>query len=222
MIKTFKLFEYHEENINKILSSRDPEVLMNKMNSVQGMKDLEKAFSYTPEGKELFGNLKRMKLDNMIGKKMTDNVTHQLKHGTFANLLKNPKDFELAKEILGQKNFSKLLKLQKASGKLAETAQKFLNASQSGTAVIDVALVGNALKDLGYVLSGNPWPFIKTAAGFGAAKYVANLMGNGEFLTLVEEAILASSKNDMSQLMKIGAQLEEAIRSSGVQVHNNQ
>jgi len=206
--------DFRNDNINRILTSRDPMVLMNKMNTIQGIRDIDKALKYTPEGRQLFNDLKRFKFDDMIGRKMTDNVSEQLKTGTFSNLLKNPKDKQLVKEMLGEKAFSKLVKLQKVTGKIAEAGQKFLNASKSGTTLIDASLIGSAFHDLSAFLSGNPWSLLKTAAGYTSVRYITKLMADPVFLKGVEDAILASSKNDISKLMMIGKMLEQPIKAA--------
>jgi hypothetical protein len=208
---------FRNENVNRIITSQDPATVMNKMNTVQGMRDIGKALGNTFEGRETFESLKRLKFDEMIGKKMTDNVSEQIKSGTFSNLLKNPKDAQIVKEMLGAKNFAKLAKLQKSVGKLAQTAQKFMNASQSGTTIIDTAIIGTVLGNMAQLLAGNPWGLAKTAGGLGSAKYLTSLMGNTEFLKLVEESILASTKNDTSRLLQIGKMMEPIIEQAIVQ-----
>lgn len=205
---------FRNDNINRILTSQDPQVLMNKMNSVQGLREIEKALSKSPQGKEVFGNLKRLKFDNMIGKKMTDNVSEQLKMGTFSNLLKNPKDAQIIKEILGPESFAKLEKLQKNVGKLAQTAQKFFNASKSGVTLIDAAAIGKVMSDMASLLMLNPWPLMKTGASLGSARYLSKLFSDTSFLKLVEEAVMASEKNDISKLLKIAQQMEPAIKKA--------
>ncbi len=220
--KANKDFEKHaktfrNDNVNRILISQDPMMAMNKMNTIQGMRDIGKALGITPEGKKLFNDLKRLKLDQMVGNKMADNVSQQLKMGTFANLLKNPKDMQLVKELVGEKAFKGLQRLQKISGDLEKTARQFFNASQSGVHVVDVAVVGSALSSIGAALSGNPWPIIKSAAGIASGTYLSNLMGDPAFIKLVEEAVLASNKNDISKLMMIGKRLEGPIKAAIVE-----
>ncbi len=205
---------FRNNNINKILMSEDPQVLMNKMNSVQGIKDIEKAFSKSPIGKKTFGELKRFKLDQMIGDKMVDNASQQLKTGTFSNLLKNPKDFQIAKEILGEQAVKQVIKLQKVVGHIHESAYKFFNASKTASTAVDAALIFKGMNDLANALSGNPWPLLKTSGALLGSRYVANLMADTKFLKYVEEAVLASKKNDISGLMKLGPQLEESIRTA--------
>ncbi len=217
---------YRNDNIDKILRSQDPMTVMNKMNTVQGLKDIKKALEKYPEGKKLFDDLSRTKLDMMIGNKMADNVSTQVKAGTFANLLKNPKDEQLIKELLPKDSFSRLKSLMKNTGKLEETAQKFFNASKSGVTVIDAALIGNVLLKIAAIFSGNPWPFAKAAGVYIGAGSISKLIYDQNFLKLVEDAILVSEKNDMSTLMNIGKSLEEYLKQSipaaGEQERSNQ
>jgi hypothetical protein len=213
--------KFRNPNIDKIITSQDPATLMNKMNTVQGIKDIEKALSFSEEGKKMFGDLKRLKLDQMIGNKMTDNVVEQLKTGKFSNLLQNPKDKQIALELLGKEGFSRLARLQKISGKLSQTANKFLNASKSGTTVLDAALVATALKDVGMLLAGNPWPALKSAGIYGTIKYATKLIADPNFLKLVEDAVLASSKNDIPKMLSIGKQMEQPIKAALMQSKSN-
>lgn len=205
---------FRNDNINRILTSRDPMILMNKMNSVQGLKDLEKALVMNPEGQKVFGDLKRFKLDQMMGNKMIDNTSNQLKMGQFKNLLKNPKDAQIVKELVGNEAFKELIKLQKAVGKLQETASKFYNASKSAAVGIDAALVGKGIADLGHVLAGNPWPIARDVAGFFGVKYIGRLMADPTFLRTVENAILASEQKNIPLLLKIGELLETPIKAA--------
>lgn len=205
---------FRNENISKILRSHDPQVLMNKMNTVQGLKDLGMALGKSPEGKKLFGDLKRFKLDQMIGNKMVDNVSQQLKTGTFANLLKSPKDLQIVKELLGAKNLVKLQNLQKVTGHIHEAAYKFFNASKSASVAIDAAIITKGLNDFASILSGNPWPLLKTGGVIAGSKYATRLMADTSFLQMVEKAVLASKKEDMNLLLKLGPGLEESIRAA--------
>jgi hypothetical protein len=205
---------FRNNNINKILMSEDPQVLMNKMNSVQGIKDIERALGKSPVGKKTFGQLKRFKLDQMIGDKMVDNASQQLKTGTFSNLLKNPKDFQIAKEILGEQAVKQIVKLQKVVGHIHESAYKFFNASKTASTAFDTAVIFKGLNDFANLLSGNPWPLLKTSAVVLGSKYVSNLMADTKFLKYVEEAVLSSNRNDISALLKLGPKLEESIRAA--------
>lgn len=195
---------FRNREVAQMLKEGDPSKLLNKMNSIHGIRQMEKIMSKSPEGKQLFNNLKRTKLDQEIGDRMMDNTTQQIKLGTFANLLEKGKVKEVVKEILGSKDFKRLQLIQKNAGKLAESAQKFLNASQSGTVATDVVILGKALTDFSSLLMGSPWPIIRTAGSILTARKMANLISDPEFLKLVEQVIKNSgnSENKLFEAIK--------------------
>jgi len=190
---------FRNKNLQQLLKSEDPTVIMNKMSSVQGIRDLKKVLGKTPEGKEIFNNLSRLKLDNIVGNNMVDGVSEQLKAGKFANILEKGKNRELVKEILPPQAFKRLENLQKHVGKLAEAAQKFFNSSQSATATQDLATMGSILTGLFGIFTGNPWSLgaLSTIGGIAGARQLSKLIADPEFLKLTEEAIQSSSKNNV-------------------------
>lgn len=208
--------------VDRLLRTEDASQIMGKMNSVQGIKNIENILSRTPQGKEIFNNMKRLKLDQMIGDHLVDSTTQQVKLGTFSKLLEKGKNREIAKELLGNQNIKRLELLQKNVGKLAETAQKFFNASKSGVVVEDIAVVAKTLKDFAHLFSGNPWPLARTTGGILGARYISRLMADGEFLKMVEEAIKASGQNNTPLLMQVGEQMIEPIKAAMLMEKSNQ
>lgn len=211
---------YRNDLINRLITKEDPAILMNQMNSIAGIRAIKKALDKTPAGKQFFADVSRLKFDEMVGKKMTDNVSEQIKLGTFSNLLKNPKEKQIVKELLGDKAFKQLENLQKISGKLAQSADKFFNASKSGTTLIDFGLIGSFVQDLGFLLSGNPWG-LKTMLTVGSGRYLSKLLSDDKFLKKVEDIILASDKNDVKGVRLLAQemipQIREAIAATTVQ-----
>lgn len=205
---------YRNENINRILTAKDPMTIMNKMNTVQGIRDMKTALSKTPEGKAIFNDLARAKFDQLVGNKMADNISEQVKTGKFANLIQNPKNAQIVKELLPPDAYKRLQNLMKNSGKLTEVAQKFFNASKTGSSLLDTALVGNAMLKIGAMFSGNPWPFTKAVGAYLTVSSLSKLIYDPKFLRLVEDAILASDKNNTASLMNIGKSMEEIIKQS--------
>jgi hypothetical protein len=193
---------FRNKNVDAILLASDPERALSKMNTIQGIKDVQKALSKTPEGKQLFDDLKRYKLDDIIGKKLVDNTTSQAKLGSFSKLLDKGKNKELIREILGPKDFKRLELLQKNAGKLARSAEEYYNASKSGVTAVDAAVVYKALLSLSHLLYGNPWPLMKIGGGLLFAKKIGKLLADPEFLKLTEDAILAYEKGNKQNMMK--------------------
>jgi hypothetical protein len=208
---------FRNRNVESMLKEHDPEKILNKMNSVQGIRDLDKILSKTPEGKKVFDSLKRIKLDKAIGDNLIDSTTQQVKLGTFSKLLEKGKNKEVFREILGKDAFARLERLQKNVGKLADTAQKFFNASKSGTTIADVAVVGKALNDMSHMLYGNPWPLAKTAGGIAGARYITKLMGDQTFLKMVEQAIIASEKENLPLLLQLGEMMVDPVKGALIQ-----
>lgn len=208
---------FRNRSVETLLRAEDPMSIINKMNSVQGIKNMGNILNRTPEGRETFKNLKRLKLDQVVGDNLVDSTTQQVKLGTFSKLLEKGKNREIIKEILGPQSMKRLERLQSNTGRLADTAQKFFNASKTGVTISDVAVVGKALSDMAHLFAGNPWPIAKTSGGIVGARYLTKLIADPSFLKLVEDAILASSKEDTALLMQIGEKLAKPIQAALVQ-----
>jgi hypothetical protein len=196
---------FRNQNINKILTSDDPSNLLKKMDTIQGIRDLKKAFSLSSDGKKFFKDLSRLKMDEIIEKNMVDGTNNQLKLGTFSNILDKGKNRDIIKELMSPESYNELIKLQKNTGRLYESAQKFYNASKSGTVLIDAKifdkLVGIPFAVAG-MLSGNIW-LMAPYATHGAMKGAAKLFTDPKFLRTIEDLILATEKNDTKSIQRI-------------------
>lgn len=196
---------FRNKNVDNLLKMQDPAKLLTKMDSVQGIRDIKKIIEQTPKGKEVFKEIARNKMDDLIGKNIKNGMTEQLKSGKFFNSLENKKTRELIKELISPDAYKRLIGLQKHVGKLAESSNKFFNASQSATAATDLAFMGTLLGGLFGLFTGNPWVFA-SAASFGlVANETAKLISDPKFLKLVENAIKSSEKNNLN-LMKMAAE----------------
>lgn len=192
---------FRSKGVELLFRLHDPAQMMLKMNSVQGINDLENILKRTPGGNEVFSNLKRLKLDQIVNDNLVDSTTQQVKLGTFSKLGEKGKDASLLKELLGSKGFARLHKLQKNAGRLADAAQKFYNASKSGVVAADAAVMVKGLSDIVNLLTGNPWPLMRTAGGVTGARQLSKLLADPEFLKLVEDVILASEKGTEQNLV---------------------
>ena len=192
---------FRKRGMESIINAKNPEQIMNKMGSVQGLRDLKQMLGKSPEGRKLFRELARKKMDTMIGDNMKNGLTDQIQLGKMHSILRDPKNRALLKEILSSQALKRLERLKAHVGELAESAQKFFNASQSATATADLAVTGGLLSGLVSILTGNPWA-INAGMGFVAAKSLSKLISDPEFLKLAEEAARIYKKNDIN-IMKI-------------------
>lgn len=200
------------------LSEKDPEHIMKMMDSVTGIRKVKDILSLTPEGKKLFGELARFKIDQMIEQKMKSNMSEQVKLGTFSKLIDTKESIAIAKELLGNEAFNKIRLLQKNAGRLSESASKFFNASKSGTVTADVALISAGVVG---AMMGNPYIVGKALAGVAGIRVFSNLLADPVFLKELEKAILAKEPTKFAEIMKqmqpsIDKALIEAYKSSNV------
>lgn len=208
--KTFR----ENKNIASSLRTQNPEQVFQKMSTVQGIRDVKKALSKSAEGRELFKDLSRFKLDDLLEKSVQKNAQDVIQFGKVGNIFKNPRTKDLIKELSTPEAYKRLEKLTGLSNQVAESANKFLNTSQSGTTVTNVAAIVDLLKSVGSALSGNFLPLMRTSAQFGTAISLSKLITNESFLIAVEDAILASKSNNATAIKKAGEKLLEVFEST--------
>lgn len=204
---------FRGKTINDILKGQDVGQLLNKMNTEHGINEIRKALSKSPEGKELFNKLSLFKLEEIIGKNMVDGLTNQIKFGTFANLLSKGQNRAIIKNLLGEESFKSLENLQKASGRIAEANQKFMNTSKTAYQLADVAVTAKFLKDFGAMFRGDPWPIVKDIGEVLGFRQLAKFITDPEVLSMVEDMIIESESGNTKSLVKIGLKLNEKLKS---------
>lgn len=205
---------FRNKNIGAAIKAQDPRQLVGKMNTTQGIKDIKKSLEGSQYGKELFNDLARFKLDQMLMKNFEEGMSNQIKFGTFSNVLKKANNREVAKELLDKEGFKRLDNLTKTSGVLAESANKFLNTSQSSVRLVDLAFAGKLMSDIGHALTGNPFPLMKTGGIYVATNQMSKLLSDPVFLKLLEEAVIASKSNNVSKMAAISAQIKKHAMTS--------
>lgn len=183
---------YRNKTLNEAIFSENPAQLTSLLNSVDGLRKIEAALKPLPRGDEIFRSLKRYQIEQMIGKNMRDSVTHQLKFGTFAKLLEKKQNREVLQEILGKTQLRRLENIMKASGRIEESAQKFFNASKSGSYGKDAAVGIKIMYDFINIFNGNPFPFIRSLTMLSSAKRLAKLMSDPEFIKRFEQIAMES------------------------------
>lgn len=196
---------FRNKNVGKLLNTYDPSQMLKKMDTVQGIKDLETILNKTAEGKKVLSDVKRYKMENMVGKNLVSSVTQQAQLGTFANILNKKNNREIMKNLLSKQDYKRFIDLQKNAGRLADAAEKFYNTSKSGTVATDAAIIVKGMNDIAQIFMGNPWPLLKMGASLTAANRASKLIADPEFLKLLEDVILASkSKNPQKLLNSVG------------------
>lgn len=213
-VKTFR-----NKNIASSLKTQDPRQLLAKMNTTQGIREIKNSLSRSSEGKELFKDISRFKVDQLLEKSLEQGASNQIQFGKFGNVLTKGKNRELLRELYGPEAFSRFERLAKTSSHIAEAANKFLNTSKTATNLVDLGFAGKLMYDVGHLFSGNPWPILKTGSAFAGTRQLSKLISDPEFLKMVEEAIIASNTNNAHIMKRASDRLLEsaqtAIRATG-------
>lgn len=191
--------EHARRKLLQYIKKKDSNQIMKMMDTVEGIHKLKRALSLTAEGDQLFNELARFKLSEMIDKKMMDNLKENVKLGTFSGLLKSSGDKAIVSELVGPEAFKQLQLLQKNAGRLADSAEKFYNASKSGTTLADAALVSTAVTG---ALTGNLYLAVPAVAKIGGLQVIGRVLTDKEFLKYLAEAALTDNKEKFMSILK--------------------
>jgi hypothetical protein len=191
--------EHARQKLLEYIKGKSSDQVMKMMDTVDGIKKLKRALNLTPDGEELFKELARYKLSEMIDKKMMDNLKENVKLGTFSMLLKPTKESAVVKELIGPEAFKQFQLLQTNAGRVASSAEKFYNASKSGSTLADV---GASTALLTGVLTGNPYLAITAGAPIGGLKVAGYLLSDPKFLKYLAEAVLTENNEKFIGILK--------------------
>lgn len=186
-----KLYEY--------VKNKDSDKIMKQMDTVEGIKKLKRTLSLTPDGIELFNKLARYKLFELIDRQMMDNLGENLKIGKFSGLLKGKKTEGVVKELIGDEAFSQLKLLQKNSGRLQASLDKFYNFSKSGSTLADVASISTFISA---IITGNPYLASISGANILGTYVGARLLSDPKFLGYLKESILTNNNEKFIEILK--------------------
>ena len=181
------------------LLNKPAEKIMKEFDTVEGIKKMKSILSLTPEGKELFKELSRYKIAEIIDEKLFDALTKEAKIERFPNILKTKKTRQIVKELLGKENYERLRRLQSNTKLLNESSSKFFNASKSGTTLIDAGLIGTAFTG---VFTGNPFMAVPAILKIGGSYVLANLLSDPVFLKELETAMSTKNPKVFENAMK--------------------
>jgi hypothetical protein len=199
-----------DPTLRALAKGDSPEKVFGKMNTVKGIRDLERTFGKSLEGKEAFDALKRYKLEDLLGKKLL-NKKGEISWGKASGMLKEPKTRDLALELVGPENFKKLRDMTKVAEGIEEGLRKFLNTSHTATKHFDIALmVAFPARAIAQLFSGRPIAAAKTAAWTFTPRIAANLMTNPEFMEAVKSTARAGRGNSRAKF------LEEAKKAAAI------
>lgn len=180
--------------IDSSLKNERPEFILNHMGTKSGIQKVGNALAETPEGKELFNQLKRFKVEEMIGKKLINQATGDVKYQAGASALADPKNQEVLKELMGPKAYTSFKNLQKVSAGIQKGFRDFMNPSKTAEVGMANSSGAGAVTSIIYgAATGSPETVALGTGVIAAPWAMSKLMTNENFLK--ESARLAQAGN---------------------------
>ena len=210
--------DFRKNTLIKSLSEgKNPEQIFNAMKRRRTIRELEKVFSTTPEGKESFDAVKKYMLENIIGSKLLDKKGN-ISWGNASGMFKNANNRDILQEIVGPKNFNVLKDIEKVTGGIEEGLRKFFNSSGTASKGFDLLLlVTSPIKAFQKLMTGHPIQASKEVGLMFSPYVMSQLFTNPEFIQSVQKASLAG-KGSSAQAFeeaakKVASMVSEAIQS---------
>lgn len=158
--------------LQSIVRSERPESTLATMNTVSGIRNIERALNSLPNGKTLTEALKRYKLNSLIKEKIIDPSTGLMKVGGLKNFLSHKaKDYELIKELAGSKSLGSLQALETAGKGLEKGFNTLVNPSKTA----DTLIALNSILSPGKKIASGISNILKTRVGEGALEVFTGL-----------------------------------------------
>lgn len=122
-----------------------PTEALNYMTSTSKIDEMAKIIGTSIEGKQIFADLKRTKLNQILDSKVIDNSTGFSFDKLSTIFGEGKKERDLIKKLAGEEAYNVLDKLAKVADRVKSSNKDFLNSSGSGDTVYNLFRVGNVL-----------------------------------------------------------------------------
>jgi hypothetical protein len=200
-----------------LLTNQFPDTMIKKMQNPSMFNSYEKLFNKTTEGKKTFATLRRFSLENFIGKGVIDQVTGDLKTGTFASKMKHKQNQSILKNLMGEDQFKVAKDLGKIADGLTKGAKDFLNPPQTADVLLlTKSLIAPISAAVGVGAKSGLVSVPAVGAGLSAIygpKLLAGAMTNELLLSSAREAAIAGKKGNKVEFLKaIGELTSEYLK----------
>jgi hypothetical protein len=222
---------YQSDMANSLLSGKAPREAFNQMDTIQGIRDIEKIANETSKGRELFHDLKAAKAREILGSAIQGSLeTGDLKHGQFAKIFTpgNETQQELLKELIGKEEFKKLSEIAEISESFSRSGRDLLNTSGTAIAAADINKVEKiVLGALGFVTLSNPSLLLGAGAHAGSINLSSKLLSNQKFVAELRKYALERQRGNekhaktiLERLINMGKKEQSVLKYSAL--HENE
>jgi len=190
--------------LQSIARAERPESTLAIMNTVSGVKNVERALNALPNGKTLTDSLKRYKLNSIIRDKILDPSTGLMKVGGLKDFLtRKSKDFALIKELAGPKSLGTLKTLETTGKGLERGFNTLVNPSKTA----DTLIALNSVLSPGKKIASGVKKLLSLNLGEGSFEVVsglANIIAPKAMAKMILDPKFAEKVFKLSQASKVG------------------
>jgi len=206
--------------LSSISKSQTPESTLAIMNTVSGVKHVEKALKALPNGENLLNGLKRYKLNTLIREKIIDSSTGLMKLGGIKDFLsRKAKDYHLISELAGAESMQSLRNLEHAGKGLEKGFNNLVNPSKSADTLIAINSILSPSKKIirGIKELGKAHPFeavsdlLSGGLSIAMPKALAKMTLNPKFANKVFALSQAGKANNWRAFNKILDELTDEM-----------
>ena len=191
-----------------IMDGEIPKEAFDYMGGVPEIKKLQKIIGDSPNGKVIFNELKRSKLDQIVSDKIID-ASGSILYGQLSNMfLRNPEKQALLKELLGE-SYDGMKELAKISREFVKSGKDFGNPSKTTLSSRDVEGFKDILKiglnAVGAVGAGMAsGGLIGAIEGPLAINYISKLVSNKNYINTALKYASADQKQKITLSKRLG------------------
>lgn len=189
---------YRNKNVDRAIFAENPETITKQFTSPGKIQQLEDAFEILgADGQQTVNQFKRFELERALLDSVIDSQTGNVQIGRLRQKIKGSDAYDKLVAFAGEDQANRIVKVSKLADAVERSSNRFLNTSQTATAMQDIAVMGYALKQVLVGLkTGSALPLIKAGFGVKSPKIMADLMASPEFVTALEDLAQPKSLNN--------------------------
>jgi hypothetical protein len=171
-----------------------PKEAFDYMTSPGRINELQRILGSSSDVKRIINSLKRTKLQQIL---IDPSISSEgsMNMATFANkFMKNSKDYDLLKSLLGEKSFSDLKKLSEIAQSFSSAGKSFSNPSGTTVRLQDLARLGG----IGGVIFSGGTGALPVASSIAMPLILSKLLTNPRYTEAAMKYALAAGRNKAS------------------------
>lgn len=218
-----EVVQIRQNILQSIARGEKPEAALQIMESVSGVRNVEKALSHLPDGRRIFDALKRYKFQQMVMDRVIDPSTGLMKlgpsgHGLHNFLSKKSDVYPLLQELIGPRALRHFHRLEHVGEGLAKGFGALANPSKTADTLLAIqSVLGPSQKIIEGVKKlptpGGALDILGGGFQLLAPRVAAKMILDPDFADMVYEASRAAQRGQFHTFNRIMTNIDASIKS---------